>query len=504
MKQLSNFYKEYKIVFLFAPFILALFFALRLYNLTIIPVFADEAIYIRWAQVMRAEPTLRFLPLSDGKQPLFMWLVIPFLKLISDPLAAGRVVSVFGGLGTLAGIFLLTLSLTRKSSIALTAALLYALIPFAVFFDRMALADSLLCCFGIWILYLGILLVQYQRLDLAMIAGMVLGGAFLIKSPAQFFAVLLPIVYLLRIGQIRLIGLISLIGLWLVVYAFAFGIYNVLRLGPNFQMIALRNKDYIFPLNHVLTNPFDPLQFHLKEIWQWLGTLLTWPIFLASFLGILIGFRKYRRETILLLAWLLVPLLVQAEYAKVFTARYIFFSVPIILIFGAVGILGILGKMKRKWLVALALPFFLFSALRFDLILLTKPQLTPLPRKERAGYLEEWTSGYGIREAADYLKEKARSQKILVGTEGYFGTLPDGLQIYLEKVPNTTVIGVGYPITKIPEALENSLRDNKVYLVVNDSRMRYNNPQKLKLIERYPKAKGPNGQENLLFYEILP
>ena len=59
----------------------------RLYQLTLLPVFADEAIYIRWAQVMKAESTLRFLPLSDGKQPLFMWSVIPFFKLFSDQIA---------------------------------------------------------------------------------------------------------------------------------------------------------------------------------------------------------------------------------------------------------------------------------------------------------------------------------------------------------------------------------------------------------------------------------
>ena len=47
-----------------------------------LPVFADESIYIRWAQIMRSEATLRFLPLSDGKQPLFMWAAIPFLKII--------------------------------------------------------------------------------------------------------------------------------------------------------------------------------------------------------------------------------------------------------------------------------------------------------------------------------------------------------------------------------------------------------------------------------------
>src|SRR3989304_6028586 len=73
--------------------ILSVALVLRLFKLTYLPIFGDEAIYIRWAQVMRAEPTLRFLPLSDGKQPLFMWVVIPFLKVISNPLFAGRLVS---------------------------------------------------------------------------------------------------------------------------------------------------------------------------------------------------------------------------------------------------------------------------------------------------------------------------------------------------------------------------------------------------------------------------
>src|SRR4030042_2725996 len=79
---------------------------LRIINLGSLPIFADEAIYIRWAQVMSAESTLRFLPLSDGKQPLFMWSVIPFLKIISDPLIAGRLLSAILGLGTIIAIFI--------------------------------------------------------------------------------------------------------------------------------------------------------------------------------------------------------------------------------------------------------------------------------------------------------------------------------------------------------------------------------------------------------------
>lgn len=58
---------------------LALFIYLRLLKLDLIPVFVDEAIYIRWAQVMKAETSLRFLPMSDGKPPLFMWILMPFL-----------------------------------------------------------------------------------------------------------------------------------------------------------------------------------------------------------------------------------------------------------------------------------------------------------------------------------------------------------------------------------------------------------------------------------------
>src|SRR3989344_5687674 len=125
---------------------------IRLINLTNIPIFGDEAIYIRWAQVMRAESTLRFLPLSDGKQPLFMWLIIPFTKVLSDPLVAGRIVSVLSGLGSLIGIFVLSHILFNSYKTSLLASIIYAVSPFSVFFDRLALADATLSMFGIWTL----------------------------------------------------------------------------------------------------------------------------------------------------------------------------------------------------------------------------------------------------------------------------------------------------------------------------------------------------------------
>src|SRR4030043_655222 len=106
MTRKFSFWRYWKWPLFWGLGIVLIFFLLRLINLTILPIFADEAIYIRWSQVMRVESTLRFLPLSDGKQPLFMWLTIPFLQIFSDPLLAGRFLSVVAGFVSLIGLFL--------------------------------------------------------------------------------------------------------------------------------------------------------------------------------------------------------------------------------------------------------------------------------------------------------------------------------------------------------------------------------------------------------------
>ena len=95
MTKKNNFYIKILLTF----FLVILYFFSRLQNLTSIPVFCDEAIYIRWAQIIQAEDTMRFVPQSDGKQPLFMWINAVTLKLFSDPLVSGRIISVFSGFG---------------------------------------------------------------------------------------------------------------------------------------------------------------------------------------------------------------------------------------------------------------------------------------------------------------------------------------------------------------------------------------------------------------------
>jgi hypothetical protein len=98
------------------------------------------------------------------------------------------------------------------------------------------------------------------------------------------------------------------------------------------------------------------------------------------------------------------------------------------------------------------------------------------------------------------LKKKAEKGPVFVGTEGSFGTLPDGLQIYLEGVSNIRVLGIGWPVVEVAPSLINSLVDNQVYLVVNQSRLKLiPESNGLKLIKEYPKAFWPDGHQDKLF-----
>lgn len=474
---------------------------IRLYHLTILPVFADEAIYIRWSQVMAAEPTLRFLPLSDGKQPLFMWILMFAVNRFSDPLFVGRLISVSTGFMTLIGIVILSYLLFQSRKVSLTAALIYAVSPFSFFFDRMALVDSMLTMFTVWVFIFGLIVAKTKRIDAAMMAGFVLGGSALTKSPALFVGLLYPATYIIAkwSKKQRLKQLMILICLTLITYFLSLLFYNILRLGPNFHLLSSRTADYVYPVSHLWERPLDPLIPYFHRCLQWIFIMGTGWIYILLIFAIP-STNKYFRQFLFLLIWLLVPIFVQSEFAKVMTARYIYYSIPPLFILAASGVQNkrLLGKIYY-----VLLTIFVLSSFKNDFLFATTPELASLPSGERAGYLEEWTSGTGIKEVSEYIKQinlNNPGKQIVVGTEGYFGTLPDGLQIYLNGIGDITVIGVGLNIKEVPQSLIDSRAfGNTTYLVVNSSRLSGDDifsQSNVKVLKRYQKANRLNKQTN--------
>ncbi len=477
-------------------FLLLLFlFSFYLYHLTIIPVFADEAIYIRWAQLIKNVATLRFVPLQDGKQPLFMWLLVGLLKLKQDPLFSGRFLSVLFGL---ASAFVLSLLfnhlLTPKGKFRFSnfimAFLFLPLLPFAFFFSRLALVDMALSFFFSLGVYLFLLYWQYPRLDLVIISAFVVGLAWLTKSPGMFLfliSLFWLVVKILRTKNLKIIG-----------HFLAFVVvveltYGILRLSPNYHMIAMRNKDYLFPLSKFLHTPLDPFLPHLKDTF-WFYWFYFTPVGLLYLIsGFLIflksGYLKIDRFLISL-SFTLVPFLFSLVFAKVFTARYLlYFSLPLTFF-----IFFLFQQLRKKLLWIFFVSLLLFS-LGYDLSLAIKPTRSLLPTEEYRGYLTDWTAGWGIKESAKFFANQAKNNKIVVGTEGYFGTLPDGLWIYLDGTPNLTIIGGPVPVKEIPSSLLNSAKaGNLTYLVANKSRFLIPPTvaqNRLKLIRSYPKPPDP-------------
>jgi len=462
--------------------VLLAYFVSRLQNLNAIPVFGDEAIYVRWSQLIKNVDTLRFVPQSDGKQPLFMWVTAATFKFIFDPLIAARIISILSGF-----IILITLYATCliffNSTIALISSLLYITLPFTFFFDRLAVPDTMLSAFGIISLLFSLLLAKYPRLDLSLLLGFALGLSWLTKSPAIYFVVLSFATFMVyRYSNYKKIyfPLIST--------SLGFIIYNILRLGPQFQQIALRNQDYIWSFSEIIKHPLDPLIPHLKDIFTIYLNNVSVPILVLTLIGAILYFHKYykNRTLFIIFCWWILPLIANAGIAKVFTARYILFTTAPLIILISISIYGLYTKYsKYKIIFALCLiPNLIWIyKLSFD------PYKINLSSTE-TGYLSGWTSGWGIKTAADYLIQRSKVANVIVGTEGYFGTLPDGLQIYTDRVPQLTIFGVGIDISQIPEKLIDARNhQDEVYLLFNSSRLKLppSELQKLTLISTFAK-----------------
>ncbi len=497
-----NFLKKHWASFLIIIGLAFLYFLLRLPNLTSQPIFADEAIYIRWAQVMRAEPTLRFLPLSDGKTPLFMWIMIPFLKVFADPLLAGRFLSVMAGFLTMFGGLTLGWKFLNKN-VGLLTAFLIAISPMMVFFDRMALVDSMLAAFSIWSLIFALWLIKYKRVDLAMGLGFLFGGGLLTKTPAFFNLLVLPVsLFLFNFkDKQRQIKLLKIFGLWMIALVITLSIYSILKLGPNYGNLSSRNQDYIFsPMEVLLKHPLDPLVPHLRDVFDFLTKLLTPPVFLLFLGGVVFGLFKRNWTVAAIFYWAFIPLFLEMLFLQTFTARYILFSIPPFLCLTAWFLhqMYILYLKRQGWLLAVVLLVAIsIWPVVSDLTILVNPALAWLPKQERRGYLEDWTAGYGFSEIAEYIKTQDHP---VVGTEGSFGTLPDGLQIYLDKSQSVSFIPGGATIS--PGLLTAAL-DHPTFFVANKSRFG-SAPSNLKLIKEYPKAVGDLPADAILFYQVTP
>ena len=241
--------------------LLLVYFVVRLPNLTLLPIFNDEAIYLDWGWRETHIPGMLYYSLYDGKQPLLMWIFGVFQDFFPDPLFAGRLVSVLTGACSLVGIYLIAKMLFAKN-VAYLSSLFYIVIPLFVFFDRQALMESAIATVGVFACYCAIKLWTTNAQRFAYALGIVLGVGFWIKSSVLIFlaafVILSGIVFWRSTQKARVIKHSA------IVFAMVIATIPLLLINPDFWASFPRNAQYALTLAELARFPLVPW---LQNVW---------------------------------------------------------------------------------------------------------------------------------------------------------------------------------------------------------------------------------------------
>jgi len=465
---------RYKWEIVVSLFLAIAYFVLRLIFLNRLPIFTDEAIYLRWAQIALHDSSWRFISLTDGKQPMFVWVAMVVMKFISDPLIAGRLVSVATGFATMLGLFALTYELFKNKRTAFLVAALYIVYPFAQVLDRMALYDSMVATFYVWALYISILLVRKIRLDIAYTLGFVVGAGVLTKTSNFFSIYLLPFLLILFDFKQKLVKkkLVNFILFAAFAAVISYGLYNILRLSPLYDMIAIKNATFVYPFSQWLQHPFLYFLSNLNGLTSWLLQYLT-PSFIILVLLAILFINKYFKEKIVLLLYFVLPFVALALFGKLIYPRHVFLMSVMLLPLVAWSLNYLFEKAEKLFLKNI----FLVRAVQLILLLVViayplyvsalfavNPLKAPIADSDHGQYTDSWAAGWGVKESAAFFEKQAQNQKIFIATEGTFGLMPESLEMYMVDNKNVTIKGY-WPVDIFPKNVLSYAQEMPSYFV---------------------------------------
>lgn len=465
------------------------YFYTRLTNIMSLPLFTDEAIYVRWAQIARFDAAWRFISLTDGKQPSYIWMAMNSMRVFDDPLFASRIVSVFTGCITLVGVMMVTWEIFKKKlggsilhqmfghlkkpeSIGYIAGILFVLYPFALVYDRMALYDSTVAATMIWALYATVLLVRYIRLDLGMIFGIVAGSAMLTKTSGFFSIYLLPFSLLLfdwkqknRRLKFFELTIFSVVGVII-----AFVMYSILRLSPFFYIIDEKNGIFVWTISEwIKRNQLEIFISNFNGLFGWFTTYVSLPVVALAALALLLPGK--RLEKVFLFMWFALPFFGLTVFGKTIYPRFIYFMTPVVIVLASYSLAFLLNKIRLKIVFYAIFLIILGTYARTDYYIMYDFAHAPIPQADLGQYINSWPAGGGIKEMVAFFEEEARQNgRIYVATQGTFGSLPTyAMEIYLGLNNNIETRGI-YPLPPlIPEDLKERSKSMPVYVVLNDT-----------------------------------
>lgn len=454
-------------------FLIGIFLFSRLYHLLLLPIFTDESIYIFWAKRIVTERAHWLISLTDGKPPLLVWMISSFLLVLPSDLylLAGRLPSVIAGFFSLIGMYKLSTLLFEDRKVGYIAMLLYIFTPFTLFYDRMALFDSLLCATMVWSVYFAIKTAKSMRLEDAIFWGFLLGLGFLSKPPAILFFFLTPLCFLLFIHKSEIYKNWKKILLLLVIPIFlSQAINNAQRVSGAYVLMQQKNQQFQQPISDIIADPFRYAKGNIYGLFDWMNEYTTSPLFAFAFFSCIFLFIEKRRiGATLLLLWF-GPLFAFAIIGRELFPRYLVFLMPYFLLPLAYVFAKIFTKNIFVKTSACILFFIIFlPALFFDHLILTDPKRAPFPIIDYHQYISDHPSGYGLSEIFSYIDKKLEKEKITLVTEGTFGLYPYAFKLHYWDNKQIEIMD-RWPLTTIDQDIIGAKLRSTVYLVYKEYR----------------------------------
>jgi 4-amino-4-deoxy-L-arabinose transferase-like glycosyltransferase len=415
---------------------------LRTFRLMSLPMFHDEGLHISRAQLALNEHTL--LMGTEGGKYLQVWLLALILPFTSDPLLGARIMS--AAIGLLAGIgcYLLAHHLYERDDVALVATALYATTPYILFFDRMGLADGLLSALAIWSLLLSLITIRDTRWWPTLALGLCLGLAAATKLNGALFLVFPILVAWLWQHECSLRRVLPrLIVAWLL--AIPWLAPSLLDFAPQYKSTIARSwvdsaEEGIPHLNRLGQN--------LSTIATTLWSYLTPPTLLLALAEVVRSLRRRDRSSWLLALAALITLIFffLTAGADKFYPRYILPVFPFLSMMAARGLIALVDWLRerapltklplRHGLLAVLALLVSLPALGFDHSLLTDPSSVPWLPIDRWQYVDGWPAGYGVIDAAAYLRQQANELGVIIVVKRATSELRTGVWVHYLEQPN--------------------------------------------------------------------
>jgi len=431
---------KWRFLLILAVLLAATLRSIRLMGL--FPVLVDEAIYMRWAEIIQHQHTW-FISLLDAKPPLSYWLYASLRLFFShDPLLGNRLVSVAAGTGCVIVLYRIGFLCAGQIAAVITA-LLYSVLPFGILYDRIAYVDSIVDLFGAWLIYAALLAFGEPTLSWrrTLKLGLIFGAALFTKTTILLFA-LAPLaigIYVRRsdLGRLAL----HMAGVYGIAVLFPLWSQLAVPRAPTFSVnnALLHHTNFFTPPAILLQHPSRDLLMNAPLLAGYAIAYLSWPA-LAVVPVALIALCLFRRYLpVVILVACVLPFLLAATTLEYFPSRYAFpHAWPLLLVIGCAAEIPLIRPGLRAACYATTAIVFAGMLLQSARILRT-PELA-LHERDAEEFLGSGPySGWGVLDAIALLRAEARNGPITILTDPWWGPPTDAVFAYLNEVDGTRV-----------------------------------------------------------------